>query len=117
SKAMKGVIAAVKLANGIAVVADHFETAKAGRDALKVKWTKAKADGFNSDRALDDYVRIHADPNAQAAKLEEKGDVKAAFGSAAKTYHAEFRSDYGYHAQVETRHDGVPLNDPRATPA
>ena len=40
-------------------------------------------------------------PNAQTAKLEEKGDVKAAFAGAAKTYHAEFRSDYGYHAQME----------------
>src|SRR5229473_2284553 len=81
-KAIKGVIGIVKLANGLAVVADHFETAKAGRDALRVKWTKAKADGFDSGRALEDYVRIHADPNAQVAKLEEKGDVKAAFAGA-----------------------------------
>jgi isoquinoline 1-oxidoreductase beta subunit len=100
-KAIKGVIGIVKLPNGLAVVADHFETAKAGRDALKVKWTKAKADGFDSNRALADYVKIHDDPNAQAVKLEEKGDVKAAFAGAAKTYHAEFRSDYGYHAQME----------------
>ena len=98
---MKGVIGIVKLANGLAVVADHFETAKAGRDALKVTWSKARADGFSSDRALEDYVRIHADPNASAVKLEEKGDVKVAFAGAAKTYHAEFRSDYGYHAQME----------------
>ena len=83
---MKGVIGIVKLPTGLAVVADHFETAKAGRDALKVTWSKAKADGFSSDKALEDYVRIHADPNAQAAKLEEKGDVKAAFAGAAKTY-------------------------------
>src|SRR5262245_62586218 len=34
-KAMKGVIAVVKLANGLAVVADHFETAKAGREDRK----------------------------------------------------------------------------------
>src|SRR6516162_9228676 len=100
-KAMKGVIAVVKLANGLAVVSDRFETAKAGRDALKVTWRKAKADGFDSDRALDDYVKIHADPTAQAVKLEEKGDVAAAFAAASKTYHAEFRSDYGYHAQME----------------
>jgi isoquinoline 1-oxidoreductase subunit beta len=100
-KAMKGVIGIVKLPNGLAVVADHFERAKAGRDALKVKWAKAKADGFNSDRALADYVRIHDDPSAPVAKLEEKGDVKAAFASAAKVYKAEFRSDYGYHAQME----------------
>src|SRR5260221_1742155 len=85
---MKGVIAVVKLANGLAVVADNFETAKAGRAALKVTWRKAKAEGFNSDRALEDYVKIHADANAQAVKLEEKGDAAAAFAAAAKTYHA-----------------------------
>src|SRR5262245_46348063 len=71
-KAMKGVIAVVKLPNGVAVVADHFATAKAARDALKVTWSKAKAAGFNSNEALADYVRVHADPNAQATKLEEK---------------------------------------------
>ncbi|HKA80387.1 MAG TPA: molybdopterin cofactor-binding domain-containing protein, partial [Xanthobacteraceae bacterium] len=110
-KAIKGVIDVVKLPSGLAVVADHFETAKAGRDALKVKWTRAKADGFNSDRALADYVRIHDDPNAQATKVDEKGDVKAAFASAAKTYHAEFRSDYGYHAQMEPLNAVVRIND------
>src|SRR4051812_19197460 len=110
-KAMKGVIGIVKLPTGLAVVADHFETAKAGRDALKVTWSKAKADGFSSDKALEDYVRIHADPNAQAAKLEQKGDVKAAFASAAKTYKAEFRSDYGYHAQMEPLNAVVRVSD------
>jgi isoquinoline 1-oxidoreductase beta subunit len=109
-KAIKGVIDVVKLPNGVAVVADHFETAKAGRDALKVKWKKAKADGFNSDRALEDYVRIHNDPNAQATTLDSKGDVKAAFANAAKTYHAEFRSDYGYHAQMEPLNAVVRIN-------
>ena len=54
---------------------------------------------------------IHADPNAQAAKLEEKGDVKAAFAGAAKTYKAEFRSDYGYHAQMEPLNAVVRIND------
>ncbi len=110
-KAMKGVLAIVGLANGLAVVADHFENAKAGRDALKVKWRKAKAEGFDSERALADYVRIHDDPNAQVAKLEEKGDVKAAFASAAKTYKAEFRSDYGYHAQMEPLNAVVRINE------
>jgi isoquinoline 1-oxidoreductase beta subunit len=110
-RAMRGVIAVVKLANGLAVVADHFENAKAGRDALKVTWRKAKAEGFNSDRALEDYVKVHADPNAQAVKLEQKGDVAAAFAAAAKTYHAEFRSDYGYHAQMEPLNAVVRIND------
>jgi isoquinoline 1-oxidoreductase beta subunit len=110
-KAMKGVIGIVKLANGVAVVADRFENAKAGRDALHVTWKKAKAAGFDSGRALESYVKIHDDPNAQATPLEAKGDVKAAFASAAKTYKAEFRSDYGYHAQMEPLNAVVRLND------
>src|SRR3954463_1053066 len=110
-KAMQGVIGIIALPNGLAVVADHFENAKAGRDALKVNWKNAKAAGFNSGQALEDYVRIHADPNAQTAKLEEKGDVKGAFASATKAYHAEFRSDYGYHAQMEPLNAVVRVND------
>ena len=110
-KAMRGLIAIVPLANGLAVVADHFAAAKAGRDALKVTWRKAKAEGFNSDRALEDYVKVHADPNAQAVKLEQKGDVTAAFATAAKTYHAEFRSDYAYHAQMEPLNAVVRINE------
>ena len=110
-KAMRGVIGIVKLATGLTVVADHFDAAKAGRDALKVTWRTGKAEGFNSDRALEDYVKIHADPNAQAVKLEQKGDVTAAFAAAAKTYRAEFRSDYGYHAQMEPLNAVVRIND------
>jgi isoquinoline 1-oxidoreductase beta subunit len=100
-KRMKGVIATVRLPNGVAVVADSFDHARAARNALKVKWAKAKADGFDSDRAMEDYVRIHADPAAKSDTLDAKGDVKTAFSTAAKTYRADFRSDYAYHAQME----------------
>jgi isoquinoline 1-oxidoreductase subunit beta len=110
-KAMKGIIAVLKVPNGLAVVADHFESAKAAREALKVTWRKAKADGYNSAQALESYAKIHADPNAQAVALEQKGDVKAAFASAAKKYEAEFRSDYGYHAQMEPLNAVVRIND------
>ena len=110
-KAMKGVIGIVKLPTGLSVVAERYEQAKAGRDALKVKWAKAKADGFNSAQALEGYVKIHDDPNAQATTLEKKGDVAAAFAGAAKTYKAAFRSDYGYHAQMEPLNAVVRIND------
>lgn len=110
-KAMKGVIDVVKLPNGLAVVADSFEHAKAGRNALKVTWKKAKAEGFDSARAMQDYVRIHGDPAAQAVKIDSKGDVNAAFAGAAKTYKAEFRSDYGYHAQMEPLNAVARINE------
>ena len=76
-----------------------------------MKWTKAKADGFNSAKALEGYVKIHDDPKAQAATLEKKGDVAAAFAGAAKTYKAAFRSDYGYHAQMEPLNAVVRINE------
>ena len=110
-KAMKGVMAIVRLPNGLAAVADSFEHARAGRNALKVTWKKGKAAGFDSARAMEDYVRIHDDPNAQAVKLDSKGDVNAAFAGAAKTYKAEFRSDYGYHAQMEPLNAVARIND------
>jgi isoquinoline 1-oxidoreductase beta subunit len=101
-KAMPGVIGTVKLAGGVVVVAEKFEQATAARDKLKVAWRKSKADGFNSVRALDDeYVKVHADPNAKKTPVDRKGDPAAAFAGAAKQYKAEFRSDYGYHAQME----------------
>ena len=59
-KKIKGVIAVVKLPTGVAVVARTFEAAKAGREALKVKWAKAKADGFNSTQALAGWETVRS---------------------------------------------------------
>jgi isoquinoline 1-oxidoreductase beta subunit len=101
-KKLPGVITTVKLPNGVAVVADRFERALAATHALKVTWQKGRAAGFDSVQALEkDYVKIHSDPNAKVDTVEAKGDAKAAFASAAKVHKAEFRSDFGYHAQME----------------
>ena len=101
-KQMKGVLGTVKLADGVAVIADSIPHALAARRALDVKWNKGAAAGFDSERALDDiYAKVHADPAAKTQVLDSKGDLKSAFTGAAKTYKAEYRSDYGYHAQME----------------
>ena len=101
-KAMKGVVGTVKLADGVAVVADNWEHTLAAKNALKVTWGKSKADGFDSEKALNEqYAKVHADPQAKSTPVDSKGDVKAAFASAAKTYKAEYLSDFGYHAQME----------------
>jgi isoquinoline 1-oxidoreductase subunit beta len=110
-KKMPGVIGTVRLSNGIAIVAEHFEQAMAARNALKASWNKGKGAGFDSRRALEDYVKVHDDPNAQVTNLETKGDAKAAFAGAAKVHKAEFRSDYGYHAQMEPLNAVVRIND------
>ncbi|HZN31845.1 MAG TPA: molybdopterin cofactor-binding domain-containing protein [Xanthobacteraceae bacterium] len=109
-KKLPGVIATVRLPNGVAIVAQHFEQAMAARSALKATWKKGAAESFNSERALEDYVKVHHDAKAQTTEIDKKGDVNAAFAAAAKTHKAEFRSDYGYHAQMEPLNAVVRIN-------
>ena len=98
---MPGVVKTVKVANGVAVVARTYPQAMAARDALKVKWDMGASGAFDSTTALADYERVHRDPKAAITNIEKKGDVAKAFEGAAKVFKAEFRSDYGYHAQME----------------
>jgi isoquinoline 1-oxidoreductase beta subunit len=100
---LPGVIDVVKLPAGVAVVADAMERALAARDALEVKWTGiAGAERYNSETVLEkDYAAIAADPNAERATLDKKGDDQAAFAGAARTFEKTYRSDYAYHAQME----------------
>src|SRR5918992_5924494 len=101
-KSMKGVIGTVRLPDGVAVLADTLPHALAARQALEVKWQKGPAEGFDSEKSLNEtYVKVHSDPQAKTQTLDSKCDAKSAFGSAAKTYKAEYFSDYGYHAQME----------------
>jgi len=102
-KAMAGVIDVVTLKTGVAVVADSMENVLAARDSLEAKWkTSAKAEGYDSVKTLaEDYPKIAADPASKKKTLDSKGDDKAAFAGAAKTFKADYRSDYAYHAQME----------------
>ena len=102
-RAVNGVIDIVKLDHGVAVVADTFEHVIAARNALEVEWAKgAPAEGFDSETALHQtYAAIAEDKGATATPVAARGDVTAAFANAASIYKAHFRSDYGYHAQME----------------
>ncbi len=101
-RAMPGIIGTVRLANGVAIVADRFERALAARDKLKVTWKSGKAQDFDSEPVLEvAYPAIADDPAAPAQVLDQKGDVKAPFAAAAKTYKMSFRNDFAYHAQME----------------
>ncbi len=102
-RALKGVSGIVKLKSGVAVVADTFEHVIAAREALKVNWRSgAKSEGFDSVVTLDKtYPKIAADKSAKTKQVAKKGDPDGAFAAAAKTYKADFRSDFAYHAQME----------------
>jgi isoquinoline 1-oxidoreductase beta subunit len=109
---MKGVIQTVRLPDGVAVIATSLPHAMAARRALEVKWNKGAASGYDSEAALHKtYHQVHSDPAAKTQTLDTKGDAKAAFASAAKTYKAEYLSDYGYHAQMEPLNAVARMND------
>ncbi len=104
-KAMAGVIDVVGLDHGVAVVADTFEHVLSAKAALAVVWEKtASAEAYDSEIALEEtYAGVAADTSATARTVKEKGDVDKVFAktSSTKTIRREFRSDYGYHAQME----------------
>jgi len=99
---LEGVIDVVQLERGVAVVADTFEHVLAARNALSVNWSKdAVAEGFDSETALETKYEAIAGEEDSASRVHEVGDIDNAFETASKIYKANFRSDYGYHAQME----------------
>ncbi len=111
-KAMRGVLGTFRLPDGVAVIADSLPHALSARGALEIAWNQGKAAGFDSEKALaETYVKVHADPSAKRQTLDSKGDASGAFASAAKTYQSEYRSDYGYHAQMEPLNAVARFND------
>ncbi len=110
-RAMPGVLATVKLRNGIAVVAETFPQAMAARRALKVTWSTDSTDSFDSAKMLDHYAKLQVDPAAKVKTMFAKGDIKTAFAGAAKVSRADYRSDYSYHAQMEPLNAVARFND------
>jgi isoquinoline 1-oxidoreductase beta subunit len=101
-KSMDGIFHTIKLSDGVAIAGDTFVNVLIAARMLKVNWGASDANGYNSEAILEqDYARIQMDPAASSAIVFSKGNADAAFASAAKTYRADFRADYGYHAQME----------------
>ncbi|MDO8971080.1 MAG: molybdopterin-dependent oxidoreductase, partial [Saprospiraceae bacterium] len=98
--ALDGVLKIVRFDYAIGIVASRLEQALAAKKLLKIDWSNAKATGFNSQEIYSDYERI-ADQNKLGKVILEKGNVATAMQSGAKTYTADFRNDYVYHAQME----------------
>lgn len=102
-RSMPGVVDVVPLEHGVAVVASTFEQVLTARKALEVVWAEgAPAQGYDSEPTLmSTYETIAGDGNAASETVGGRGDVDSAFAQAARVYKASFRSDYGYHAQME----------------
>lgn len=98
--AMEGVLKIVPFDHAIGVVSNSLEGALKAKKALDIQWSDAQATGFNSQDIYPVYAEM-ASAKEKGSTVNEAGDVDQAFRTAAKTYEADFKNDYVYHAQME----------------
>ena len=95
-----GVVKVLSLDYGVGIIATTIEKALEVKKQLDISWSSAPASGFNSQEALTKYEKIAGEYDSGKV-LTEQGNFQKAYQSAAKTYTADFKNDYVYHAQME----------------
>jgi isoquinoline 1-oxidoreductase beta subunit len=111
AKAVRGVIAVVKLDDAVAVVADRYWRAKAGLAALKPVWAPGPNATVDS-AALDKSYRDALD--GQLASARKIGDVNAGLAApGVKLIEADYEVPYLAHAPMEPLNATVNLQPDR----
>jgi isoquinoline 1-oxidoreductase beta subunit len=110
-KAIPGVTHVVQLANGVAVVGNHFWAAKKGRDALEAQWEMPAAP-VSTEALRTQFRELAKTPGTSAKKATNPEAIKAA----AQTIVAEYDVPFLAHAAmeplsctVEVRADGAEI--------
>jgi isoquinoline 1-oxidoreductase beta subunit len=102
AKAMPGVLAVAKLDGGVGVVAEHWETALAARETVKVVWTETSPfRSADSDADLAHDAAAAADQSNRGVAWESRGDALRALAGGGRVIEADYATDYVYHAQME----------------
>ena len=96
AKATPGVKAVVDLGEAVAVVADHYWTARKAADLLEIRWDEGPGAGLDTTAIFAALDRAKARPGFVAKKT---GDVAGALGTGA--IEAEYRCQMLSHATLE----------------
>jgi isoquinoline 1-oxidoreductase beta subunit len=96
--AIAGVKRVIRIASGLAVVAEDFWSAKRGRDAMKIEWDESRAFTQSSEELFEQYRTLAAKPGTKA---RVEGDTRQAIADAAKRLEAEYQVPYLAHAAME----------------
>lgn len=99
AKAVKGVRSVVRLASGVAVVADNYWSAKKGRDALSVVWDEGALGNASSEKLF--AADIEAAEKGKGIEAKKIGDVSVGRSKAAKIIEAVYYVPYLAHATME----------------
>jgi isoquinoline 1-oxidoreductase beta subunit len=94
-----GVKRVVQVSNGVAVVADSFPAALAGRSALKVTWDEGPVSQVSTPQISRDYAAAAASETGQVARND--GDATAALGAGGRVIEAAYEVPFLEHACME----------------
>jgi isoquinoline 1-oxidoreductase subunit beta len=94
----RGVIAAVPVTNGVAVVADNFWRAKQALAAMPIEWDFGPAASTDSEQFRAEYRAALDGPLVDGGG---HGDTEAAFAGAAKRIEAIYEAPHLAHAPME----------------
>lgn len=108
AKKLKGVVDAVQIPGGVAVLAEDTWAAIKGRDALKVEWDTSEASSQSNADILAEYREMAEASGLAAAR---RGDTSAALERAEKTIEAEFSFPFLAHAPMEPMNGTMELRD------
>lgn len=98
ARKLPGVVDVLKIADGVAVVGDHFWAAKQGLEALDIDWDLGPQAGLSQA----DIVKGHADASQADGLVARKvGDPEAAIAGAAVKLEAVYQLPFLAHAPME----------------
>jgi isoquinoline 1-oxidoreductase subunit beta len=98
AKAAPGVRKIVAIPAGVAVIADSFWQAMAGRSALQVTWDEGSSATLSTESIRKQYKDLATKTGAPA---RQEGDIQTAFAKAARTLEAEYEVPYLSHTPME----------------
>ena len=96
ASARRGVKAVVNLGEGVAVVADHYWTARSAADALKISWDEGNTAALDTAAI---FAALDAAQNRPGAVAKAAGNASAALAAGAVS--AEYRCQMLAHATLE----------------
>jgi isoquinoline 1-oxidoreductase beta subunit len=110
TKSVPGIVDAVEVPTGVAVIGHDFWSAKKGRDALKVEWDETVAEKRGSAELLAEYRELLSKPGLSVRK---DGEAESAVTSAARSFTADYEFPYLAHAPMEPLNCTVELTADR----
>ena len=105
-----GVIGAVDVEGGVAVVAEHYWQARTAADALTVAWDRGPGAGTSSAQWQREFAEAL---DGDGTVAHEQGDVAAGFAAAASSIEEDYSAPYLAHACMEPLNCTVHVQDDR----